>query len=594
MLALKLGAPSRRRVARAIALSASALSLVLPASAAAQAAGDLDGSFGPGGAALVSVGDGGTAAGFDLLLQGDRPLAAGFAAFGGANRFALLRRNVDGSPDASFGAGGAASPAIGSEAAANALTVQPDGKIVLAGYASVSGEYRFALARFDASGNLDTGAFGPPSGTTITTMGSGGDATAEAVVASGDNLLVAGNAVDAGGQVFALARFDGAGALTPTGFGTAGRVLTPMGNGGEAAAHTMGVLPDGRIVLAGHANDAGAFKFALAAFSAGGELVVTGFGAGGKVLTPVGSNGNAVINDLAVLPDGRIVVVGSAQDGGIEKLALARYTTAGELDASFGAGGIVLAAVGDGEEGGANALAVQPDGKLVVTGQASDGPASRVLVARFNPDGSPDAGFGAGGAVLTGLGSENAAAGTGVALQGNGAIVVGGHAGDAGETKFALARYLGTGAGPGGGLLDTVRPRFLSASLTRRRFRVGRRATPRIAARRRAGVGTTFVFRLSEAARVTIRMDRARPGVRVGRRCLAPRRGRRGKRCVRYVRAGTLTRRSARAGLNRVRFSGRIGRRALKLGRHRAILRAVDPAGNRSRARTLSFKVVRR
>ena len=585
MLALKLGAPL-----------ACALILALPASAGAQAAGDLDGSFGPGGAALVSVGDGGNAAGFDLLLQGDRPLAAGFAAFGGVNRFALVRRNADGSLDAGFAAGGAASPAIGSEAAANALTIQPDGKIVLAGYATVGGVNRFALARFEAAGNLDTAAFDSPNGTTTATMGSDGDAAAEAVLASGGNLLAAGRAADAGAQVFALARFDDAGALTPTGFGTAGRVLTPMGNGGDAAAHAMGVLPDGRIVLAGHASDSGAFKFALAAYSAGGELVLTGFGTAGKVLTPVGSNGNAVISDLAVLPDGRIVVVGSAQDGGVEKLALARYTSAGELDPSFGAGGIVLAAVGDGEEAGANAVGVQPDGKLVITGQVTDGTATRVLVARFNADGSPDAGFGAGGAVMTGLGSENTAAGTGVAVQGNGAIVVGGHAGDAAETKFALARYLGAGpsAPVPAPLLDTVRPRFLSASLTRRRFRVGRRATPRIAARRRAPVGTTFVFRLSEPARVTIRMARARPGVRVGRRCLAPRRGRRGRRCVRYVRAGTLTRRSARAGPGRVRFSGRIGRRALRLGRHRAILRAVDPAGNRSDPRTLFFRVVRR
>jgi uncharacterized delta-60 repeat protein len=574
-----------------------AIVAALPASAWAQAAGDLDAGFGSGGAALTAVGDSGSAAGFDLLLQGDKPLAAGFAAFSSSNRFALIRLDPDGSPDAGFGAGGATSAAIGSESAANAVTVQADGKIVLAGFANVSGVYRFALARFDTAGNLDTSTFGPPNGTATATMGSGGDASAEAVLASGGNLLVGGHAIDGTGQAFALARFDDAGALTASGFGTGGRVLTFMGSGGEAAAHAIGVLPDGRIVLAGHASDAGAFKFALAAFSSDGVLVPSGFGDAGRVLTPVGGNGNAVINDLVVLADGRIVVVGSAQDGGIEKLALARYTAAGELDSSFGAGGIVLAAVGDGEEAGANAVAMQPDGKLVVTGQVSNGPASRLLVARFNSNGSPDAGFGAGGAVITPLGDENAAAGTGVAVQANGAIVAGGHAGDSGATKFALARYAGGGPGPlppGPPLLDTVPPRFLSASLTNRRFRVGRRPTPRVAARRRAPVGTAFVFRLSEAARVTIRMERARPGVRVGRRCLAPRRGRRGRRCTRWVHAGTLTRRSARTGRNRVRFSGRIGRRALKLGRHRAILRAVDAAGNRSGRRTLSFKVVRR
>jgi hypothetical protein len=135
-----------------------------------------------------------------------------------------------------------------------------------------------------------------------------------------------------------------------------------------------------------------------------------------------------------------------------------------------------------------------------------------------------------------------------------------------------------------------VPPRFISATITRRLFRVAPRPTAINAAVPR---GTTFRYRLSEAARVTILIERVRPGRRVGRRCVRPTRAnRRRPRCTRYVLTGTLTRRS-RAGQNTVAFSGRIGRRALSPGSYRATLQALDSARQRSRLVRLSFRVVR-
>src|SRR5205807_3000832 len=111
------------------------------------------------------------------------------------------------------------------------------------------------------------------------------------------------------------------------------------------------------------------------------------------------------------------------------------------------------------------------------------------------------------------------------------------------------------------------------------------------ARKKRPPVGTTFRYTLSEAARVTIRLERARPGVTRGKRCVQRKRGQRGKRCTRFVRAGQLVRASPR-GKSRVPFNGRVKRRALALGRYRAILRATDTAGNKSAARKLKFEVV--
>jgi CSLREA domain-containing protein len=142
---------------------------------------------------------------------------------------------------------------------------------------------------------------------------------------------------------------------------------------------------------------------------------------------------------------------------------------------------------------------------------------------------------------------------------------------------------------------DTTRPRFLSASLRPTVFAVNRRGraeVPVAAAKR----GTTFRYRLSEDARVVFTIARALPGRRVGGACRKPTaRNRTRPRCIRYVRVrrGRFAA-TAHAGANRKRFSGKIGRRALKPGRYRASLVATDAAGNASRPpKRLTFRVIR-
>jgi DNA-binding beta-propeller fold protein YncE len=137
-------------------------------------------------------------------------------------------------------------------------------------------------------------------------------------------------------------------------------------------------------------------------------------------------------------------------------------------------------------------------------------------------------------------------------------------------------------------------PAVTELTLSNRRFRVGSKPTPVSSARRRpAPVGTTFRYRLSTAADVTLTINRLRPGRRVGGRCVKPTRAnRRRPACMRRVRAGRL-RRAGLQGRNRTRFSGRIGRRALRPGRYQVTV--VATTGGRSSApRRASFRVVRR
>jgi len=141
---------------------------------------------------------------------------------------------------------------------------------------------------------------------------------------------------------------------------------------------------------------------------------------------------------------------------------------------------------------------------------------------------------------------------------------------------------------------DTERPVFLAASLKPAKFAVNRRGAPeQPVASRAPHRGTTFRFRLSEAARVVFAIERARPGRRIKGRCVKPTRANaRRPKCTRFAVAGRFAV-AARAGANAKKFSGRIGRRALKPGRYRATLIATDAAGNGSAPKRLSFRVVR-
>ena len=140
-----------------------------------------------------------------------------------------------------------------------------------------------------------------------------------------------------------------------------------------------------------------------------------------------------------------------------------------------------------------------------------------------------------------------------------------------------------------------ARPGISRASMLRKRFRVGKRATAKRAAlARRAKAGTAFRFDLSATADVTITIQRRAAGRRAGGKCRKPSRTlRKRPACVRYVKRGALVRSGLTAQRHRVAFSGRIGRKALMPGRYRAVLVARNAAGRSVPAR-LAFRVVRR
>jgi uncharacterized delta-60 repeat protein len=231
------------------------------------------------------------------------------------------------------------------------------------------------------------------------------------------------------------------GDLDPS-FGTGGLVTTDFGGRGDFGL-AVALQPDGKIVTAGNSSAVGVFSvaFALARYNPNGTLD-PGFGSGGTVLTSFGGSLSAAA-DVAVQPDGKIVAVGIANGD----FGVARYNGDGTLDAGFGSGGLVTTDFGGFDQ--ANGVALQSDGKIVVVGILG----GAVGVARYNADGSLDSTFGSGGKVITDA-TATPDGGFDVAVTSAGKIVVGGGT-SFGASDFLIIRYnadgsLDSGFGSGG------------------------------------------------------------------------------------------------------------------------------------------------
>ena len=494
--------------------------------------GSLDTSFGAGGKVVTQFGNGGTAiaaafqpdgkvvtAGFEgttyivgrydadgsvdtsfgsdgivkipsccaVLSVGLQPDGKILAAGSTDNGFALFRFMPDGTPDPSLGGDGHLVTPIGFNAGAWAVAVQTDAKILLSGEASSS----FATARYNPDGSLDP-TFGN-GGKVITAVGSGSRANGLALQPDG-KIVIAG--YSSCGQGYA--RYNANGTLDPS-FGNGGTLRLPLSSGCSAGVKAVAVQPDGKIVGAGPTDPdplgtGSPSEFELTRLNADGTLDAT-FGSNGITTTNVGGYQTPAdsVAALVLQPDGRLIAVG--QGGSIVScgkecfrpthvdFALARYDPDGSLDASFGSQGTAITNFGTRSAPAAarsKAAFVQPDGRIVVVGQAevAGGVANDFAVARYRRSGRPDRSFGDSGKVVTDLGLGNDTSTAAAVRGGDGRILAaGGGGGD-----FALIRYRSDGSldpafGTGGvattdfGGFDEITA--LSVSATARSSRLG-------------------------------------------------------------------------------------------------------------------------
>ena len=395
---------------------------------------DVDLRFSPTGKIMTAVG-GGNANAQSIAVQRDgKIVVAGVAFAAHKSDFALVRYNTDGSLDRTFNRTGKVTTTIGGAAGANSVAMQRDGKIVLAGYSTDASKQDFALTRYNADGTLDT-SFNN-TGKVTCAVGTDKDQARSVAVQSDGKIVVAGHSSTDRKCKFALVRYNTDGTLDTT-FNSTGKVTTAIGSGKDDG-YCVALQTDGKILVAGNSFDGNrGYEFALVRYNTDGSLD-TSFNGTGKVTTIIGRDGSA--DSVAVQSDGKIVLAGSCFTGRQSAFALARYNTDGSLDTSFNGTGTLTTDIGGGDA--AHSVTVQSDGKIVVAGSTTVGNANFALV-RYNADGSLDATFHGTGKVTTVIGSSHNLGyiGSGVALQSDGKILVTGYSFNTGRDYFALVRY---------------------------------------------------------------------------------------------------------------------------------------------------------
>jgi uncharacterized delta-60 repeat protein len=269
--------------------------------------GSLDTTFDTDGKLTTDFG--GSDVAYALAIQSDGKIVA--AGTNGSD-FALARYNTDGSLDSTFDTDGKLTTDLGGTDAANAIAIQSDGKIVVAGKNTVD----FAVARYNADGSLDTSFDADGK---LTTNVYGYDTAYAISIQSDGKIVVAGSSGTAfSAYRFSLVRYNADGSLD-TSFDTDGKVTTTFS--GYAYAYAMAIQSDGKIVVAGSIANGSSptiSDFALARYNADGSLDTT-FDADGTLTTNLGGMdyGRSVI----LQPDGRIVVAGYAMND----FAVARF-----------------------------------------------------------------------------------------------------------------------------------------------------------------------------------------------------------------------------------------------------------------------------
>ena len=343
-------------------------------------------------------------------------------------RIQVVRHLPDGSLDPTFGVFGEATATFGDldDFSWNALEMLPDGKILVAGTATItvdgSPDTQSLLVRFNADGSLDT-TFGA-GGKVTTNVNDQGEGLADVAIQPDGKIVAVGNASqDGSNAVVMVARYLPDGALD-TPFGVGGRRTFSYAGYAAPDVYDLGrrvaIQPDGRIVVVGHTYidlDPGFERdFGIARLDAQGDLDLT-FGNGGVLTTDLGTAQEAV-EDVAIQPDGKIVAVGNT---GAELVVL-RYETDGSVDSSFGVGGMATA-----DNAGGSSVQLQPDGKILVGGFVDDGPDCDVLLTRFLTNGGLDTSFGVDGEIRVDFDAAYShELAFDIALDGSGRIVVGG------------------------------------------------------------------------------------------------------------------------------------------------------------------------
>ena len=408
--------------------------------------GTLDPFFATGsplgaGKLIASVGVG-TSKARGAAVQPDGKLLLAGECTGGATGtdFCTLRYNANGTPDTGFGIEGLVTTSFGpNKDTANAIAIQANGKIVVAGgcwlYAPIDS---LCAVRYNQDGTLDS-SFGA-GGKLVTTVETTYEfAVVNAIALQPDGkIILAGTCTINGTDSFFCARRYQSNGAVDTGFGIAGKALTLLGDGSNNVL-AMSLQYDGKIILAGGCHNGTNNVFCAARYTVNGTLDAT-FAVAGKLIDASGAIG--LTRAIAIQPDGKILFANGCSANPLSWICLSRYRADGQIDSGFGAAGTVATTPDINSPRVANAIALQPDGKVLIGGYCGNGTNLDFCALRFHSDGTYDSSFGTAGKVLTAIGTGNDYANA-VVLQSDGKIVLAGYCANGAVDAFCALRYDG-------------------------------------------------------------------------------------------------------------------------------------------------------
>ncbi len=388
------------RTERLLIIAALCLSLCTPPLVQAQS-GALDPTFNGTGYVVQQVN------GFDgaqkILVQDDEKILsigmswdAGYTA-----RAYVFRYMPDGTPDTDFATNGVFMYELDNEALLYSALITHAGKILLVGSTTDYQTYRMLMIQLDVDGTLDD-SFGN-NGVVLQSVSLVGpnaeDMIYDVTLDGQDNILVSGSSYDANYvRRPVVVRFTPGGTLDST-FGINGVATIPVMAVGASCFNGVAVQSDGKIVACGFFGETELwYTLLLVRFEADGTLDDT-FSGDGIVRHNYG-NVDDEADDLVITPDGSILVTGFTATATYNfSTLLMKFTSDGEVDASFGDAGAVEEDLDDYDY--ASNIALQADGRIITAGTSGDGPPNSfdLGVWKYMPDGTRDNTFGNNGFV---------------------------------------------------------------------------------------------------------------------------------------------------------------------------------------------------
>ena len=385
--------------------------------------GSLDETFNGNGKEITNFGTSGDNAN-SVTIQSDGKIIETGSAFNGKNyQLAIVRYNTDGSLDNTLSEDGKLVEGLNQGYTIYTSSgVQLDGKVIAAGYTWNGSNYDFMIVRYNTNGSLD-GTFSSD-GKQSTDFASGNDFGNSVSIQGDGKIVVAGYTDNGSSSYFALARYNTDGSPDST-FSNDGMQTTNFKFYAEIG-NSAAIQSDGKIVMAGYVftgSNYDSVDFAVARYNTDGSLDNT-FSNDGLQLTDLNLS-NDFGSSVIVQPDGKIVVAGRTSDNIKNSFALVRYNSDGTLDNTFSDDGKQVSDFGTADYFGESA-AIQPDGKIVVAGYTQiENVGSSFAVARYTANGASDTSFNGTGLKTRDFGNGFEVA-TSAAIQGDGKIVVAG------------------------------------------------------------------------------------------------------------------------------------------------------------------------